>query len=202
MSVHVSPCTNYDFNALTPVVWKLWRYVSSQKWVIGFFEHCVSIKFCTKLGKSASDTYAILSKAHGGRSCEKNQVFLTCINGWMLAHMSKSQMKTTIITFFSIKGTVHFGSTKLITCKYWSGYMKLWVEEGLNFGPTLGFSTWQCCSSESIVYQAVSGPPYSPDLAPNYICLFPKTKSALKGWRVQNTEDKKNVTSLKAIPHQ
>jgi hypothetical protein len=24
-SVHVSTCANYDFNALTPVVWKLWR---------------------------------------------------------------------------------------------------------------------------------------------------------------------------------
>jgi len=25
MSVHVSTCASYDFNALTPVVWKLWR---------------------------------------------------------------------------------------------------------------------------------------------------------------------------------
>jgi hypothetical protein len=25
MSVHVSTCISYDFNALTPVVWKLWR---------------------------------------------------------------------------------------------------------------------------------------------------------------------------------
>jgi hypothetical protein len=37
ISVHVSTCTSYDFNALTPVVWQLWRwirrvcfYVSSQ----------------------------------------------------------------------------------------------------------------------------------------------------------------------------
>jgi len=26
MFVHVSTCTNYDFSALTPVVWKLWRW--------------------------------------------------------------------------------------------------------------------------------------------------------------------------------
>jgi hypothetical protein len=26
MSVHVSTCTNYDFNALTPIMWKLWRW--------------------------------------------------------------------------------------------------------------------------------------------------------------------------------
>jgi hypothetical protein len=25
MSLHVSTCTPYDFNALTPVMWKLWR---------------------------------------------------------------------------------------------------------------------------------------------------------------------------------
>jgi len=25
MYVRVSTCTSYDFNALTPVVWKLWR---------------------------------------------------------------------------------------------------------------------------------------------------------------------------------
>jgi hypothetical protein len=25
MSVHVSACISYDFDALTPVVWKLWR---------------------------------------------------------------------------------------------------------------------------------------------------------------------------------
>jgi len=25
VSVHVSTCISYNFNALTPVVWKLWR---------------------------------------------------------------------------------------------------------------------------------------------------------------------------------
>jgi hypothetical protein len=26
LSVHISTCTSYDLNALTPVVWKLWRW--------------------------------------------------------------------------------------------------------------------------------------------------------------------------------
>jgi len=26
MSVHVSPYTYHDFNAITPVMWKLWRW--------------------------------------------------------------------------------------------------------------------------------------------------------------------------------
>jgi transposase len=32
-------------------------------------------------------------------------------------------------------------------------------------------------------------PPYSPDLAPNDVWLFPKIKSALKGRRFQDIED-------------
>jgi hypothetical protein len=45
-------------------------------------------------------------------------------------------------------------------------------------------------------------PPYSPDLAPNDIWLFPKIKYALKGQRSQDTEDiPKSVTmALKATP--
>jgi histone-lysine N-methyltransferase SETMAR len=47
-------------------------------------------------------------------------------------------------------------------------------------------------------------PPYSPDLAPNNFWLFTKIKCALRGRRLQDTEDiykKKNVTTaLKAVP--
>jgi hypothetical protein len=53
-----------------------------------------------------------------------------------------------LIAFFDIKGTPHFEfipqgkeSTKFIMWRYWSGYMKRWVEKGLNFGQTIGFST-------------------------------------------------------------
>jgi hypothetical protein len=48
-----------------------------------------------------------------------------------------------MLNFFNMKGTVHFEfrphsqSTKLMVWKYWSGYMKLCVETGLNFGPMI-----------------------------------------------------------------
>jgi histone-lysine N-methyltransferase SETMAR len=55
--------------------------------------------------------------------------------------------------------------------------------------------------NEIKVYE-MEHPPYSPDLAPNDIWLFPKIESALKGRRFQDTEDiKKNVTiPLKVNP--
>jgi hypothetical protein len=49
--------------------------------------------------------------------------------------MSKLQLQTMLITFFDLKGIVHFEfipqgqSAKLITWKYLSGYMKLCVEK-------------------------------------------------------------------------
>jgi hypothetical protein len=43
-----------------------------------------------------------------GEKLSKGQVFLIAINGSKRDRMSKSQMKTMLIAFFDIKGTVHF----------------------------------------------------------------------------------------------
>jgi hypothetical protein len=47
-------------------------------------------------------------------------------------------------------------------------------------------------------------PPYSPDLAPKDLWLFPKIKCVLKGRRFQDNEDIKKyvTTALKAVPQQ
>jgi hypothetical protein len=63
MSVHVSTCTNYDFNALTPVVWKLWRWwdvcvsTSRRKNEWSVLEQRINVKFYVRLGKNATDEF-------------------------------------------------------------------------------------------------------------------------------------------------
>jgi len=72
------------------------------------------------------------------------------------------------------------------------------IEKGLNFGPTIVFSTnnipahkahsvKQFLAQKSI--NKMEHPPYSPDLVLNDFWLFPKIKSALMGPRFQDTED-------------
>jgi len=73
-----------------------------------FLEQRINIEFCAKLGMNTSDSCAILSETCGGRICEKFQCFSVAKNGSKTARMSKSHMKTLLITFFDIKGTVHF----------------------------------------------------------------------------------------------
>jgi len=70
-----------------------------------FLEQRINIKFCVV--RDASNTCAMFSDANGGESM-KNGVFLSDINGSKRTRISKPQMKTMVITFFCIKGIVHF----------------------------------------------------------------------------------------------
>jgi len=78
-SVRVSVGTSYDFNALTPVVWKFrwWKFVwvstsRHKKLLEQILELWIDIKFCAKLGNNVSGDCAVLSKAYGGGGSYEN----------------------------------------------------------------------------------------------------------------------------------
>jgi histone-lysine N-methyltransferase SETMAR len=107
-------------------------------------------------------------------------------------------MKKMLITFFDIKGTVHFDfipqcRTVNQTYEYLSGYVKLCVEKSLNYGPNAPankvLSVKHFLTEKS--NNEMEHPPYYPDLAPNDFWLFRKIKSALKGRNFQDMKTSK-----------
>jgi len=156
MSVHASTCASYDFNTLTPVVWKLWHlydvcfYTLSQKYVISFYSSNESL-FYVKLGKNASDTCAMLSEAYGEEAMKKSSVFEWHKwfkeghenvedderSGYPRSHRTNENVEKCriwcILTHLRIRAmAVQLNLDKeTVTC----------TEKGPNFGPMIGFST-------------------------------------------------------------
>jgi hypothetical protein len=72
-----------------------------------FLEHWINVKFCVQLGKIASYICEMFSEAWGEKLW-KCEVFLSGLNGSKIACMSKSEMKTMLVTSYVIKGIVYF----------------------------------------------------------------------------------------------
>jgi hypothetical protein len=127
-------------------------------------------------------------------------------------------MKIMLITFFDIKGIVHFefiiqGQT--VNQAYYVAILKRLREAVLR-------KRLELCSIYRILHHdnapahealfvmqfvaqksmtGMAHPSLSPDLAPNDFWLFTKIKSALKGLRFQDIEVfEENMTTLKAVP--
>ena len=134
-------------------------------------------------------------------------------------HQSKSRVKTMLLTFFDIRGIVHYEfvptgqSTKFTIWKYWKSCMKKLDGNDLNFCQQLmvlhhdnasahmALSVRQFVAAKQITVLEL--PAYSPDLAPNYFFLFPKMKEILKGRHFNNTDDISinTMAALNTIPH-
>jgi len=77
------------------------------------------------------------------------------------ARMTKSPIRAMLTTLFRISGTVHFEfapqgqSARLPMQSYWWRYVKLCVEAGLNFEPTIGPSTRTTVQVMGAVCQAI-----------------------------------------------
>jgi hypothetical protein len=134
-----------------------------------------------------------------------------CWNLWWRQCSPLSSISRVLFTSNSFRKAKQ--ATKLIMRKYWSGYVKLYVEKGMNFGPMIGFSIMimfrlirpcQAVSGTKIDYW--SGTPIRlPWLGSKWLLAVSKNKVCLKGmknsgyWR---HPPPKKMTALKAIPQQ
>jgi hypothetical protein len=99
--------------------------------------------------------------------------------------MSKSQMKTMLITFIDIKGTVH---SEFIPLAYYAEILK-WLREAVHRGrPELWPNHWILRHDNAPAHKALSvkqflaqHPQYSPYLTSNNFWLFPEIKYTLNG---------------------
>ena len=78
-------------------------------YVIAIFTMCesikqrISIKFCFKIGKTATETYQLLQQAYGEDAMGRTQVF-----GWFCRFKEcRSKKKVMLLAFFDSEGIVH-----------------------------------------------------------------------------------------------
>ncbi|UYV74934.1 hypothetical protein LAZ67_12001834 [Cordylochernes scorpioides] len=134
------------------------------------------------------------------------------------SRLCKSKNKVLLVTFFDIKGIVHYEyleegqtinkesylnimrrvheSIRLKRSEMWSS--KNWIIHHDNAPPHTATSVPTYLAKHGI--QILQQPPYSPDLAPNDFFLFPKLKMALKGriidTRVHHSGFEKDPTKM------
>ena len=126
------------------------------------------------------------------------------------ARMSKSKIKTMLITFFDQKGLVHHefvpqGQTvnqhfyqevlkrlndRVRRCRPALWKNKSWMLHHDNAPAHTALSTRQLLANKQVT--VLDHPPYSPDLAPCDFWLFPKLKSVVKGLHFASVDEIKD----------
>jgi hypothetical protein len=184
-------------------------------------EQRVCIKFCQKLGKTATETYEMLQQTFGetalsrSKTCEWYSRFK---NGRTSIdddpHTSRPSTARTNETVDCINAVICWNrhlmfreiadelSLSFVTCQAILTQDLEMRRVSAKLVPHSALSVREFLAKHSI--PVVPYPPYSPDLAPCDFFLFPRLKSTLKGKQFQDVADiQLNTTrQLQAIPKQ
>jgi hypothetical protein len=112
---------------------------------VRLLEQRINIKFCAKLGKSASETLQMLTEAYGADPMKNSRVFerhkrfkegREDVKDDGRTGRPKTHRTDKWFTLSFLNKVEH--CTSIVICKYWQGYVRLFVGEDLNFGLMLG----------------------------------------------------------------
>jgi hypothetical protein len=188
-------------------------------------EQRAAIKFCFKLGKSASETYELLQKAYGSYSLCRSTTF-----EWFKRFREgcesleeddgKACVKTIFIVFFDAQGVIHrefVPEGQTVNGQFYLGVMERLLKRIRCVRPEFHNSKEWFLLHDNVLAHTTSVvarflarkqvtvfhyPSYWLDLAPADFFRFPKLKSQLKGKRFQDISTMQaNVTEqIRSIP--
>ena len=185
-------------------------------------EERYAIKFCFKLGKTATETYGMLQTAYGPSCMNRSSVFQwhkrfkegrESLRDDERCGRSKSTQKLMMIPFFDSMGIIyiHWVPTGITVNKeYYIEVLREFRKRFRRKRPELfesgqrHFHQDNAPVHNSILVtdyltqmgiKTVPHSPYSPDLAPCDFWLFPKLKENLRGNRYSTIEDMKEAVT-------
>ena len=178
-------------------------------------EERYAIKFCFKLGKTATETYGMLQTAYGPSCMNRSSVFQwhKRFKEGRESRQSKSTQKLMMIPFFDSMGIIyiHWVPTGITVNKeYYIEVLREFRKTFRRKRPELFESgQWHFHQDNAPVHKSilvtdyltqmgiktVPHPPYSPDLAFCDFWLFPKLKENLRGNRYSTIEDMKEAVT-------
>jgi len=159
-------------------------------------EQRTNIKFLVKLGKSGNEIREILVQVYQKKF-----------------RQSKSRVKTILLTFFGIRGIVHYEfvpTGQTVNQVYYLEVLERLRDKVGRKRPELSVkNSWILHQDNAPAHTALSvrefiankqitvleDPAYSPDLAPSDFFLFPKVKKILKGWHFDDSDEIRSNTT-------
>jgi len=182
-------------------------------------EQRICIKFCFKIGKTATETYQLLQQAFGEDAMGRTQVFdwfrrvkesrtsvesdlrsgrpSTSRNEEMIAKVRTIVRNNRRLTVREVLRRLRESVRRKRQKNWWNGD---WILHHDNASAHTSHLVQQFLAKHDTAQ--LQQPPYSPDLAPCDFFLFPRLKKVLKGHRFEATENiqRNSTKTLLDIP--